>query len=70
MTTPAYTDSAGNELTEEQVWEVADGSIDDMSKHEVWQMLRDEWMTARAIPDDMLKCPCHGLWYDKCEAYA
>jgi len=68
--TATFTDSAGNELTEAEVWGVADGSVRQMDRSELWAMLRAEWGTAWRIPDDMLRCPCHGLWYDRCGAYA
>ena len=68
--TETYTDSAGNELTEAQVWDVADVTARQMDRSEMWSMLKLEWMSAGTIPRHMTRCPCHGLWYDKCEVYA
>ena len=62
-------DSAGNTRTEDEVTKMARDTLDHMSKTEIIEMLVKAVGSVQAMPPEMTKCPCHGLWYDKCEAY-
>lgn len=63
------TDAAGNERTEEQIKAIVRRTLQDMSQSEITEIII-EGIGVTGLPDDLVRCPEHGLWYDACEDYS